>query len=122
MVQISYKTPYWKLNKYAQQVALFAGEVTLPPSQKQLTDEIHSALDSVLNCDHSVIYDRCSLVATDGSAYLEMIPPHSRFRLRELLTRLQAQLEKVSVKTPHSSSCYRDLQSVLQDLSSFISK
>lgn len=102
----------------------FAGEILLPPSQKQLSGEIQSALEAVVNCDHCSVYDRCSQVAGDCAAYLEMISPHSRFRLRELLTRLQAHLEKVSVTkaSSHPTSHYRDLQSVLQDLSTFISK
>ncbi|XP_055357949.1 tyrosine-protein kinase Abl-like isoform X2 [Paramacrobiotus metropolitanus] len=100
-------------------------EIVLPPSQDHLREEIRSALEFLENSggvEYGVVYERCSVVVGSCSAFLEMIPPHSRFRLREHLTRLQSQLEKISNKGGGAASHYRDLQSVLHDILQFVGK
>lgn len=104
-------------------------DIILPPSQEKLLMDVRLLLEFLPVCgvtDAGHVYERCSLVAGKCSSYLEMITPHSRFKLREHLARLQSNLDKLSLIKSSSSSTYcahyHDLQAVLQDICQVIGK
>lgn len=79
-------------------------------------------LDEAPGGDFPVVQERCSSVVGSCSAYLEMITPHARFKLRELLTQLQTCVAKHIVTKSSASSSYSDLQSILHNLVLTVSK
>ncbi|GAB6027107.1 hypothetical protein CHUAL_000030 [Chamberlinius hualienensis] len=66
------------------------------------------------------VTDKAQLFLNSCSSYIESIPPHSRFRYRELLTKLTAQIETVKVASSGNSSVacksFTDLQNLVKDL------
>ncbi|GIX82802.1 hypothetical protein CEXT_509781 [Caerostris extrusa] len=64
--------------------------------------------------------DKVQLFRTSCSGYAEYIPPHGRFRFRELLSRLENQGEQLRTCNSNNSSdstkLLSDLQNTVHDL------
>ena len=96
-------------------------EIVLPPSQEQLLADLRETLAVLASPNAPDVFDRCSSVAASCQAYLEMITPHARFKLREHLTNLQGAMEKL-IGAKGVAIHAADLQAVLQGIVQTVSK
>ena len=96
-------------------------EIVLPPSQEQLLADLRETLAVLASPNAPDVFDRCSSVAASCQAYLEMITPHARFKLREHLTNLQGAMEKL-IGAKGVAIHAADLQAVLQGIVQTVSR